>query len=88
MATFVFRHKVGDFDAWLKDHAHREMLYAPAYTGFRTFQDGDDPNSIVIVMETEDIEKLGPIINDPKIQHIKDLHTVLEPITMSSEVKL
>ena len=88
MATYVFRHKVGDIDAWLKGHADREMLFAPASNGFRTFQDADDPNSILLVVDTDDIEKLGAIINDPKNKHIKDLHTVLEPITMSVEVKL
>ncbi len=88
MATYVFRHKVGDIDAWLNGHADREMLFAPASNGFRTFQDADDPNSILIVVDTDDIEKLGAIINDPKIQPIKDRHTVLEPITMSVEVKL
>lgn len=88
MATYVFRHKVGDIDVWLKGHEDRVRLFAPASNGFRTFQDADDPKSILIVVDSDDIEKLGAIINDPKNQQIKDSHTVLEPITMSVEVKL
>lgn len=88
MATYVFRHKVGDINAWLGGHADREMLFAPTSSGFRTLQDADDPNSILIVVDTDDIEKLGAIINDPKIQPIKDRHTVLEPITLSLKLKL
>lgn len=86
MATYVIRHKVGNIDAWLNGHEDRVRLFAPASNGFRTFQDADDPNSILLVVDTDDMEKLGTIINDPKIQHIKDAHTVLEPITISPEV--
>ncbi len=88
MATYVFRHKVGDINAWLKGHEDRVRIFAPASNGFRTFQDADDPNSILLVVDTDDIEKLGEIINDPKIQPVKDRHTVLEPITMSTEIEM
>ncbi len=88
MATYVIRHKVKDINAWLNGHEDRVRIFGPASNGFRTFQDADDPNSILLVIDTDDIEKLGSIINDPKIQHIKDTHTVLEPITMSAELKL
>jgi hypothetical protein len=88
MATYVFRHKVGDINTWLKGHEDRVRIFAPAINGFKTFQDADDPNSVLLVVDTDDIEKLGAIINDPETQHVKDLHTVLEPITMSAEVNL
>ncbi len=88
MATIVVRHKVRDINAWLKGHQDRKKIFAPAVTEFKTFQDTDDPNSVVIVAEVTDLELLGAIINDPKNQEIKDLHTVLEPITMSLQVDL
>jgi hypothetical protein len=88
MATYIFRHKVGNIDTWLKGHDDRVKLFSPASSGFRTFQDADDPNSILLMVETDDIEKLGAVINDPKNQQIKEIHTVLEPITMSAEVKV
>jgi hypothetical protein len=88
MATIVVRHKVGDIDAWLKGHKDRVNLFAPAITGFKTFQDTDDPNSVILVVEVTDMELLGSIINDPKNQEVKDLHTVIEPITMSKQVEL
>lgn len=88
MATIVVRHKVRDINAWLKGHQDRVKLFAPAVTEFKTFQDTDDPNSVVLVVEVTDLDLLGAIINDPKNQGIKDLHTVLEPITMSLQVDL
>lgn len=88
MPTVVFRHKVGDINTWLKGHQDRVNVFAPAISGFKTFQDADDPNSVVLVVEVNDLELLGAIINDPKNQGLKDRHTVIEPITMSMEVKL
>jgi uncharacterized membrane protein len=61
-------------------------LFAPAITGYKAFQDMDNPNSVVLVIEVTDLELLESIINDPKNQGIKDKHTVLEPITMSMEI--
>jgi hypothetical protein len=88
MATIVVRHKVGDINAWLKGHQDRVKLFAPAISGFKTFQDTDDPNSVVLVVEVNDMEKLGAIINDPKNQKFKDKHTVIDPIIMSMQVEL
>jgi len=86
MATVVVRHKVGDFDTWLKGHEDRVNIFAPAITSFKTFQDQDDPKSVVLVLEVTDMEKLGAIINDPKIQEAKDRHTVKDPILLSIQV--
>jgi len=88
MPTIVARHKVKNIDTWLKGHQDRVNLFAPAVSGFKTFQDTDDPNSIVLVIEVTDMEKLGAIINDPKNQAAKDLHTVIDPIIMSMPVDL
>ena len=86
MATIVVRHKVGDFDTWLKGHQERAALFAPAVSSFKTFQDTDDPKSVSLVLEVTDMEKLGAIINDPKNQDAKNRHTVLEPILLSMQV--
>jgi hypothetical protein len=88
MATIVARHKVGDFNTWLKGHQDRVELFGDSVASFKTFQDANDPNSVVLVFEVNDLEKLGAIINDPKNKGIKDRHTVLEPITMSMQVKV
>ena len=82
MPTIVTRHKVKDFATWLKGHRDRVDLFAPAVSSFKTFQDTDDPNSILLVIEATDLDLLAAIINDPKNQGIKDLHIVLEPITL------
>ena len=68
MPTVVVRHKVGDFQTWLKGHEDRVNIFAPAISGFKTFQDQDDPNAVVLVLEVTDMEKLGAIINDPNVQ--------------------
>jgi hypothetical protein len=86
MATIVARHKVADINAWLKGHDERVALFAPAVSGFKTFQDADDSKSVVLVLEVTDMEKLGAIINDPKNQAAKDRHTVIDPITLSMQV--
>lgn len=88
MATIVVRHQVGDIDAWLKGHSERVALFAPAVTGFKTFKDTDNPNSVVMVVEVTDMEKLAAIINDPNNQPVKVRHTVLEPILISMQVDL
>lgn len=88
MPTVVARHKVSDINAWLKGHQDRVNLLAPAISGFKTYQDTDDPNSVVLVIDATDLEKLAAIINDPANQAIKDLHTVIEPVTMSMPVEL
>jgi hypothetical protein len=86
MPTVVARHKVGNFETWLKGHEDRVRLFAPAVSGFKTFQDQDDPKSVVLVLEVTDMEKLVAIMNDPKIQVFKDRHTVKEPIIISLPV--
>lgn len=88
MATVIVRHKVGDFDTWLKGHQERQSLFAPAISGFTTFQDANDPKSVVLVLEVTDMDKLGAIINDPKNQDAKNRHTVIEPIIVSMQVKV
>ncbi|MES2773771.1 MAG: hypothetical protein V4722_06285 [Bacteroidota bacterium] len=86
MPTVVIRHKVGDFETWLQGHEDRVNLFAPAVSGFKTFQDQDDPTSVVLVLEVTDMEALGAIMNDPNIQEAKDRHTVQDPIILSMEV--
>lgn len=86
--TIVVRHKVGDIDVWLKGHKDRVELFAPAVSGFKTFQDTNDPNSVILVLEVNDLEKLGAIINEPKNKEVKDRHTVIEPVIMSMPVEI
>ncbi|HEY9343278.1 MAG TPA: hypothetical protein VIQ23_16970 [Hanamia sp.] len=88
MPTIVTRHKVGDIDAWLEGHQDRVEIFAPAISGFQTYQDTDDPKSVVLVIEVTDMEKFGAILNDPNLQKVKDRHTVLEPIIISMPVDL
>jgi hypothetical protein len=85
MPTIVVRHKVGDFETWLRGHKERVDLFGST---FKTFQDVDDPNSVVLVIEVDDVEKMGAMVNDPANAAIKARHTVLEPITISMPVEV
>ena len=84
----VIRHKVGNFDTWLKGHQDRLDVFAPAITDLKTFQDTDDSNSVVLVMEVTDMDKFQAILNDPSTEALKKKHTALEPITVSMPVKV
>ena len=88
MPTIVARHKVGDIDTWLKGHQERLDVFAPAVSSFKTFQDTDDPKSVVLVMEVTNMDMLVEIVHGPKNEGLKIKHTVLEPIIMSTPVGL
>lgn len=88
MQTIIARHKVGDINTWLKGHADRVELFKKASSHFRTFQDADDPNSVLLLIETDDLDTLAAMINDPENAAIKAAHTVIEPITIATEVSL
>ena len=86
MPTVVIRHKVGNYETWLKGHQDRVRLFAPAVKSFKTFQDQNDPKSVLLVVEVTDMEKLAAIMNDPNIKAAKDRHTVIEPLIVSMPV--
>ena len=88
MQTVVIRHKVGNFDTWLKGHQDRVELFSKFGTGFNTFQDIDDPNSIVIVAEISDLEGMQALMNNREVMEnvAKEKHTVIEPIKVSMPV--
>ena len=88
MPTVIVRHKVGDFDTWLKGHEDRVRIFSPAVSSFKTFQDQDDAKSVILVLEVTDMEKLGAIINDPDVQEVKNKHTVIDPIVLSMPVEI
>lgn len=88
MTTVIGRHKVGNFETWLKGHEDRVRIFSPAVSDFKTFQDTDDPNSIALVMEVTDMEKFEAIMKDPNTQSLKDKHTVIEPIHISMQVEV
>jgi len=90
MPTIVVRHKVRDINACLTGHQDRVKIFAPAISGFKTFQDTDDPKSVVLVVEVTDTEKLIAIMKDIQIMEdiAKARHTVLEPVIMSMPLGL
>jgi len=86
--TVVTRHKVGDFNTWLKGHQDRLDVFGPAMSDLKTFQDADNPNSVVLIMEITDMDKFQAILNDPSTAVLKTKHTVLDPITVSMQVEV
>jgi hypothetical protein len=88
MPTVVISHKVGDFNTWLKGHQDRVDLFSKFASGFQTFQDTNDPNSVVLVAEVVDLEGMQALMSNPEvIENIaKEKHTVIEPISVSMPV--
>ena len=70
----------------MKGHQDRLDAFAPAITDLKTFQDTDDPNSVILIMEVTDMDKFQAILNDPSLEVLKNKHTVLDPITVSMPV--
>lgn len=88
MPTVVIRHRVGNFDTWLKGHQDRVELFSKFASGFETFQDTNDPNSVVIVAEVFDFDGMQAVMNNQEVMEkiAKEKHTVLDPITVSLPV--
>jgi len=86
MVTIVARHRVGDFGVWIRAHEERAEAIGQVSSSFKTFQDVDDPNSIVLVIETDEPGKLAAILDDPGFDELKTSHTVIDPIIVSAEV--
>ena len=90
MSKIVLRHKVGNFDTWMKGHQDRVDIFSKFGSGFQTFQDVDDPSSVVIVADVDDMEGLQATMADPEVMQkiAKEKHTVLDPITISMPVQV
>ena len=86
MPTVVIRHKVGDFDTWIKGHQDRLDVFGPVVSGLQEFQDTDDPNSVVLVIDVTDMDGLNAMMQDPEVQKKKEAHTVIDPLTISMPV--
>ncbi len=66
-----------------------DLIYlASAMSGLKTFQDADDPNSVVLVIEVTDMEKFEAILKDPSTEALKKKHTVKDPIKVSMQVEI
>jgi hypothetical protein len=86
MATIIARHQVGDITTWLAGHQERVDIFAPVATILNEFQDMDNPNSVLLLIEATDMEKFGAMVNDSANADLKDRHTVIEPIIISLPV--
>ena len=85
MPTVVIRHKVGNIDTWLKGHQDRVELFSKFSSSFQTFQDTNDPNSVVLVVDVFDLDGMQALMSNPEIMQkvAKEKHSVLEPINVS-----
>lgn len=90
MPTVVVRHRVGNFDTWLKGHQDRVELFSKFASGFETFQDTNDPNSVVLVADVFDFDGMKALMSNQEVMEkiAKEKHTVLDPITVSLPVNV
>ena len=88
MPQVIFRHKVGDYETWLKGHQERTNLFSSFSSGFQTYRDTNDPQSVVLVVNVTDMDKMQAVFTDPNTDEAKKRHTVIEPITVSMPVEV
>jgi hypothetical protein len=86
MPTVIIRHKVGDFDTWIKGRQDRMDLFGPVTNSLQEFQDTNDPNSVLLLADVTDMDKLNAMMQDPNVQKKKDEHTVIDPLIISMPV--
>ena len=82
MPTVIITHKVGNIDTWLAGHQDRADIFSQATSGFSEYQDANDPNSVALVLEVTDMDKLNQMIQDPGTQEKKEAHTVIDPLVI------
>ena len=80
----IARHKVRDINTFLKGGQERNDLFATATSSWQTFQDTDDPTSVVLVIEVTDMDKFFSILNDPVNAEMSERHTVIRPVIIST----
>jgi hypothetical protein len=88
MPTVIVRHKVGDFNTWLKGHQDRVELFSNFASEFKTFQDAIDPNSVALALEVFDLDGMQSLMSNAEVieKIAKEKHTVIEPIIVSMPV--
>ena len=88
MPTVVVRHRVGDYNTWLKGHEDRVELFSKFASKFQTFKDANDSNSVVLVLEVFDLDGMQSVMGDREVieKIAKEKHTVIEPIIVSMPV--
>lgn len=79
----IARHKVRDINTFLKGGQERNDLFATAASSWQTFQDKDDPTSVVMEIEVADMDKFVSILNDPANDEMSERHTVIRPVIIS-----
>ncbi|MGH2565603.1 MAG: hypothetical protein ACRDE5_13890 [Ginsengibacter sp.] len=82
MPTVIIRHKVGNIDTWLNGHQDRVELFSQAGASMQEFQDTEDPNSVALILEVTDMDKLNEMMQDPIVQEKKEAHTVIDPLVI------
>ena len=90
MPTVVIRHKVGNFNTWLHGHQDRVEIFSKFASGFQTFQDTEDPNSVVLVAEVFDPEGMQTVLGNAEVMEkvAKQKHTVKDPVIVSMPVEV
>lgn len=87
MQTVIIRHKVGDFNTWLKGDKERKEIFGSSVSSYRAFHDTDDPNSVLMVLEVNDLEKLVDNIGDLEVGELRGKHTLLSPTIVSIPIE-
>ncbi len=87
MPTLIGRHTVKDFAAWKSFEEERKSnILANGATAVRTFQDVDNPNSVLLLIDVEDMEKFEALMTSERAKDAQERHGVIGPVILSREV--
>ncbi len=80
MATIFLRHSVADYDAWRPlyddDVARRDTA---GLTEVGVFRDASDPNSVLLVWDTDDVSGFEAMLADEGLKAVMDEAGVTGP---------
>lgn len=72
MATFIIRHRVGNFENWQPGFlAHAPVRKENGIAGHRLLRDSADPNMVTVVLEVSDLARAKSFLASP------DLHAAM-----------
>ncbi|MCV2869909.1 hypothetical protein OEW28_14855 [Defluviimonas sp. WL0002] len=86
MTTVVVTHAVGNMQTWLGGGEERTKIFSGFCTGHRIFKHSNQ-DSVSIVFEGVDLDKMKAILGSPEAAEGKAKHTVIDPIEVYVEVE-
>jgi len=79
----IVRHKVQDFDKWkpiFLDDVKRQREHG--FTSWRIMRNKNDMNEVVVIFESNDVDKAKPMFSDPSLAELMKKAGVIDQPTI------